>query len=92
MKATPESLKARMRVKSMKEVFRRLAAYMGKRIVDEMAEEPVMAVWDGERWVAICECHGAEVVDPREPIFFCCSCGNVRVGGRWRPVNFPQER
>jgi len=91
VKATPEMLKSRMRVKTMREVFRRLARWSGHRIVDEMAEDaPVMATWDGDRWVAVCECGGAEVVDPGEPVFFCCSCGNAGVGGRWRPVKFPE--
>jgi len=91
MRATPETLKSRMRVTTMREVFRRLAKYSGQRIVDEMAEEGVKAMWDEVRWVARCECGGAEVVDPAEPVFFCCSCGNAGVGGRWRPVVFPED-
>ena len=91
MKATMESLKQRMRVNTAREVFRRLARWSGHRVIDEVAEEaPVEAVWDGDRWVAVCECGGAEVVTLEEPVFFCCSCGNAGVGGRWRPVTFPR--
>ncbi len=94
MWATPETLKKRMQVQTMREVFTRMALAAGFRPRPEFADDEVEAVWDavGKRWVAMCECGGAEVVDPNEPVFFCCSCGNAKVGGLWRPVNFPQER
>ena len=91
MRATPETLKKRMHVRTMRDVFRRLAQYSGHAVVDEEDDgKPVAAVWDEERWIARCECGGAEVVDPAEPVFFCCSCGNAGVGGRWRKVVFSE--
>ena len=43
------------------------------------------------RWIAICECGGAEVVDPDDPFFFCLSCENEKQNGKLRPVNFPDN-
>ena len=51
----------------------------------------VYAFVDHGRWVAQCECGGAESVDPDSPIFFCCSCGNRSTTGRPREVVFPKE-
>lgn len=42
------------------------------------------------RWVAVCECHGAEDVTPDYPWFFCLSCLNVPHDGKWRPMVFPK--
>lgn len=95
MRATMERLKRRMGVRAAREVFRRLARWSGHRVAEEVADgAAVNAAWDGERWVAVCECGGAEVVAgpeaPREEqVFFCCSCGNEGVGRRWRPVVYP---
>lgn len=52
---------------------------------------PVKARIDYGRWLADCECGGAEYVDPEESIFFCNSCGNVMFNGEFRPVIFPDE-
>ena len=95
---TVEELKRRMGVQSVRAVFRRLARYTHQRIVDEIAADaPIAAQRDGGRWVALCECGGAEVVaGPDAPgdeqVFFCCSCGNASVGGRWRPVVYEEVR
>jgi len=43
------------------------------------------------RWVARCECGGAEVVDPSDPVFYCFSCGNFGNKGNLRPVVFPNN-
>jgi hypothetical protein len=51
----------------------------------------VYAFVDHGRWVAQCECGGAESVDLDSPIFFCCSCGNRSTTGRPREVVFPKE-
>ena len=97
-RATMESLKQRMRVQSARDVFRRLARYTHQRIVDEVAADaPIVAQRDGGRWVAVCECGGAEVVagpdaPDEEQVFFCCSCGNSEVGRRWRPVVYEEVR
>lgn len=52
----------------------------------------VRARVDHGRWIADCECGGAEYVDPDEPFFYCMSCGNHAVGGTGRPVIFPQGK
>jgi hypothetical protein len=54
--------------------------------------DPVRARIDFGRWIADCECGGAEYVDPEELIFYCFSCGNRRNGGHARPVSFPPNR
>ncbi len=59
---------------------------------DRLAGKPVIARIDFGRWLADCECGGAEYVDPDEPIFFCISCGNAAVSGRARQVIFPEDR
>ena len=43
------------------------------------------------RWIANCECFGAEEVDPRDGLFFCFSCGNAISGGKLRRVVFPDN-
>ena len=53
--------------------------------------EAVTAIVDGGRWIAKCECSGAEYVSPDEPIFFCFACANFDNGGDARPVTFPQD-
>jgi len=44
------------------------------------------------RWVANCECGGAEVVSPSDPIFMCLSCFNAADKGELRKVEFPKDR
>ncbi len=97
MQVTMEELKQRLQVQSARDVFRRLARYTHQKIVDEIAAVQIVAQRDGGRWVAVCECGGAEVVaGPNAPddeqVFFCCSCGNAAVGGRWRPVVYEEVR
>ncbi|HAL17318.1 MAG TPA: hypothetical protein DCP32_11395 [Anaerolineaceae bacterium] len=53
---------------------------------------PVFARIDFGRWLADCECNGAEYVDPDYPLFFCNSCGNQEFNGQSRPVEFPDEQ
>jgi hypothetical protein len=50
----------------------------------------VFAEIDFGQWLAHCECGGAEMVDPNEPIFFCFGCGNRANDGYLRPVIFPK--
>jgi hypothetical protein len=59
---------------------------------DRTAGNPVYARIDWGRWIADCECGGAEYVDPDEPLFFCMSCGNKVSNGRARKVEFPKDR
>jgi hypothetical protein len=79
-------------IKSVGERIRRVAIKHGRHYVeDRTAGTPVMARIDYGRWIADCECGGAEAVDPSTPIFFCVSCGNIRTSGRARPVIFPPD-
>jgi hypothetical protein len=42
------------------------------------------------RWLIRCpHCAGAEEADPKEPIFYCLSCGNADVGGHIMLAVFP---
>jgi hypothetical protein len=51
----------------------------------------VQARIDHGRWLADCECGGAEYVDPGDPIFFCLACGNRAQAGAARLVAFPKD-
>jgi len=55
-------------------------------------KRPIYAIVNTGRWIAECECGGAEIVEPDDPIFFCFSCGNSCVKGAVRPVVFPENR
>jgi len=55
-------------------------------------DPPVIARIDYGRWLADCECGGAELVSFKDPFFFCLSCGNFSCGGRARKVEFPRIR
>lgn len=44
------------------------------------------------QWIATCECGGAEMVSPGDPVFFCFSCGNRENNRYLRPVIFPDGR
>jgi len=55
------------------------------------ASPPVTARVNAGRWIADCECGGAEYVAPSAP-FFCFSCGNVLSQGKARPVTFPSNK
>lgn len=76
----------------LKTVFEWLAVAAlrrGVRLEKTICDAPVTARIDHGRWIADCECNGAEYVDPEEPIFFCLSCLNREHGGKLRPVKFP---
>lgn len=62
-------------------------------VLDEKVQtgKPVKARMDFGRWIADCECGGAEAVDPSDAVFFCISCGNEITKGRLRPVQFPEN-
>ncbi len=51
--------------------------------------KPVYARVDFGRWIADCECGGAEYIDPEYPLFFCNSCGNNEYNGQLRPTIIP---
>lgn len=43
------------------------------------------------RWVAKCECGGAETVDPTEIRYYCLSCTNLLNDHRPRPIAWPED-
>jgi len=54
------------------------------------AGAPVYARINAGRWQGLCpDCGGGEYLSVDEPVFWCCSCGNVSNGHRPRPVIFP---
>lgn len=55
-------------------------------------DAPLSAQVDAGRWLCICECGGAEHVDPVTRLFMCGSCFNVAHGHRWRLVELPDAQ
>lgn len=56
---------------------------------DPRRDRPVAARVNAGRWIADCECGGAEYVDDEMRVFMCASCFNRADGGAWRRVIFP---
>jgi hypothetical protein len=54
-------------------------------------DAPLTAFVNESRWIAQCECGGAEHVDPETRLFMCGSCFNVAFGHRWRLVELPND-
>lgn len=78
--------------RTVAEWIRKAAARQGVRVnvsTETVTGEAVHARIDHGRWIADCQCKGAEYVDPDEPLFFCLSCMNKANGGQARPVVFP---
>jgi hypothetical protein len=59
---------------------------------NDPADAPLVALVNGGRWIAQCECGGAEHVDPETRLFMCGSCFNAEVGHRWRTVELPDAQ
>ena len=54
--------------------------------------DPVIAVINHGRWLAHCECGGAELVNPVSGAgFYCLSCYNEGNKGKPRPVDVPDK-
>lgn len=44
-------------------------------------------------WCVECpDCHGAQLACPDDRRFLCNECGNVAIGGNFRPVVWPKDR
>ncbi len=56
-----------------------------------IGKDKVRAEVNHNRWIAKCECGGAEVVDPMYRVFYCLSCFNDAHKGRTRKVRFPRN-
>jgi len=76
---------------SIRERIEQLAIAHNYRVAITSVDKscPVLAVVNYGRWIAQCECGGAEYVALSDPVFFCCSCGNASVDGKLRMVIFP---
>ena len=86
---TARTIARRDGVQTATDWLRKAAARKGVRIPAVIAGTAVIARIDHGRWIADCECKGAEYVDPEEPVFFCLSCLNAGNNGQMRPVKFP---
>ena len=89
MIVTAKTIALKDRCGTVQEWLRKAAARKQVKISFQLAGTPVTARIDHGRWIADCECRGAEYVDPDEPIFFCLSCMNTEYQGQVRPVQFP---
>ncbi len=44
------------------------------------------------RWVVDCpDCNGAQLACRTDRRFMCDECGNITIGGLWRPVDWPAD-
>lgn len=74
---------------SVRERIEKICKRMGNTndspVKGEPQGKPVNAEINFGQWIAKCpDCKGAEAVDPSEPIFYCCSCGNTANGSHPR--------
>lgn len=76
---------------STRERILKLAARYNLKLEDKICGKSVKARLDFGRWIADCECGGAEAVDPKDAVFFCISCGNGKDKGKLRKVIFPAD-
>jgi hypothetical protein len=83
------------KIASVDVMFKRMAKDRGYKIDNTISGgNPVYAEINAGRWIARCpDCNGAEAVNPQDksPKFFCFSCGNERVSGKYRKVIFPKD-
>src|SRR5690242_1060929 len=60
---------------------------------DTDTSTPCYAEVNHGRWIVNCPfCAGAELADPDDRRFFCLSCYNASVDGKWLTVSWPAER
>lgn len=69
----------------------KLSSRAGKPWDGSLCKELIYAEVNWGRWIAVCECGGAEAVSASYAWFYCCSCGNQSSGGAARPVVFPEN-
>ena len=60
----------------------------------ETASSPVInARCEQGRWLVDCPlCGSADLADEDDPRYFCFDCRNKDVGGKWLPVQWPNNR
>lgn len=75
---------------------RRMIALLGVKLHDPArpapADRDVYARVEQGRWLADCECGGAEYVDLELPLFMCCNDWNRADEHKWRRVVLPADR
>lgn len=81
----------RERLSSVKGRIERLCRINGYKMPTTTSGKAVKARINKGRWIADCECGGAEAVSRTDPIFFCFSCGNEANKGKFRKVAFPDN-
>ena len=82
----------REKCRSVAERIEKLARRNGFKAPDgKTSGKAVQARVNRGRWIADCECGGAEAVSREEPVFFCFSCGNEANKGKLRGVLFPED-
>ena len=55
--------------------------------------DSVKARVDDGRWVVDCpNCNSAMLTSSKVDMFICAECGSPDVGGRWRRVEYPEQR
>lgn len=78
-----------------KNMLPKLAAAVGARVppLSVVAEvDPIPAIVDYGRWVAVCPCGNAEMVWLEGPYqIWCARCGNADLAGQHRPVALPDR-
>jgi hypothetical protein len=89
---TADTIAKRDGCKTVREWILKTSMRHGKPWNKKTGGKPVEARLDFGRWLADCECGGAEYVSHTEPVFYCMSCGNAQYGGAARPVVFPKNR
>ena len=62
-----------------------------RKALSEARGEKLHAIVNHNRWIAICECGGAEVADPSDRRMYCFSCFNILNDGYTREVEFPRR-
>ncbi len=86
---TAKTIARRDGCKTVTDWIKKAALRRNVRVSPAVCDAQVVARIDHGRWIADCECKGAEYVDPDEPVFFCFSCLNAGCRGALRPVKFP---
>ena len=60
----------------------------------DVAGSPVAVTVNYGRWIVDCpgvDCSGAQIASRDDHRFFCVTCGNNFVGGRFLPVTWPDD-
>lgn len=81
----------REKVGTVKNRITKLCMRNGFKQPEKVLKDAVKARIDKGRWIADCDCGGAEAVSRKEPVFYCFSCGNAKHEGQMLTVIFPKN-